>query len=60
MSKRKDKGSWIVTMRCTVTKEVVCENCTEEEARDNPFEHAVSEEEMGQEDWEVTHVEPNN
>jgi hypothetical protein len=59
MTKRKDKGSWLVTMRCTVTKEVVCENCTEEEARANPWDHAISEEEMGQEDWEVKDVKPN-
>jgi hypothetical protein len=46
----------IVTMRCTVTKEVVCENCTEEEARNAPWDHAVDERELGQEDWEVRSI----
>lgn len=52
-------GNWIVKMRCSVEKEVVLANCTEEEARTNPWDYAVEERELGQNDWEVTSVEPN-
>jgi len=50
------KSSWDVRMRCTVTKIVHCEDCTEEEARTDPFEHAVDEQEIEQVDWEVREV----
>lgn len=56
---KKPKGSWTVRMRCTVTKDVICENCTEEEARTDPFEHAVDEMEIDQRDYEVTDVREN-
>lgn len=48
-----------VRCRCTVTKLVTCEDCTEEEARTDPFEHAVDEVEADQEDYEVLSVEPD-
>jgi hypothetical protein len=50
------KGNWVVRMRCTVTKLVTCEDCTEEEARNNPFDHAVDEMEIDQVDWDVQSV----
>lgn len=53
-------GSWIVTMTCTVVKEVVCDDCTEAQARDDPFEHAVDETEMYQEEYHVTRVKSND
>lgn len=53
------KGSWIVTMRCVVVKEVVVEDCTEEQAKADPWGYAVDENETHQEDWEVRRVEPN-
>lgn len=56
MSKTK---SWIVTMECVVSKEVICDNCTEEQARKDPFEYASDERETGQVDWKVESVEPN-
>lgn len=58
--KKGEKGEWIVRMKCEVTKEVVCENCTEQEAREEPWEHAISEEELTQIDWKVTQVERND
>jgi hypothetical protein len=58
MSKPKSR-SWNVRMRCVVTKLVTCEDCTEEEARTNPFEHAVDEMEIDQVDWEVLSVREN-
>jgi hypothetical protein len=60
MAKRAKKQSWIVTMRCTVTKQVVCENCTEEQARNDPWDFASDETEIGQDDWDVTEVKPND
>lgn len=54
------KGSFIVRMRCGVTKEVVVDGCTEEQARANPFDFAIDEREVDQYDFEVTSVKPNN
>lgn len=61
MSKKKEKSprSWIVTMRCTVVKEVICDNCTEEQATDDPWQYCVDERELDQPDWEVRDVSPN-
>lgn len=56
MAKKKPKASWEVAMTCTVMKIVICENCTEQQARESPFEHAVDELETGQIDWEVDSV----
>ena len=53
------KGSWIVRMKCEVTKEVICEDCTEEQARANPFEYSSQETELDQIDYDVRSVEPN-
>ncbi len=54
------KGSWVVRMEVTKTIDVVCENCTEDEARENPWEHVVGDElEIEQRDWEVTSVKEN-
>lgn len=52
-----DEVQYVVTMRCTVIKQICCENCTEEQARREPFEHAIDEEEVDQIDWLVTDVE---
>lgn len=52
-------SSFVVRMRCVVIKEVVVEGCTEDQAHDDPFEYAVDETEVDQEDWEVIRVEPN-
>lgn len=52
-------ASYIVTMECTVRKSVVVENCTEEQAEEDPFNYAVEEVETEQIDWKVLKVEPN-
>jgi hypothetical protein len=52
-------SSWILKMRCVVTKQVICEDCTEEEATEKPWEHATDEVEIEQVDWEVLSVLPN-
>jgi hypothetical protein len=51
--------SWIVRMHAVVEKEVVCEDCTEKQARDNPFEHAIEEREISQYEYAVKSVVPN-
>jgi hypothetical protein len=58
MAKAK-RGSWIVTMKCVVTKVVTCDDCTERQAEENPWDYASDERETGQEDWDVLSVEPN-
>lgn len=58
--KKERKGNWIVTIRATVTKEVCVENCTESEARENPFDHAEDEREIDQVDYKVLGVQPND
>ena len=55
-----DKRIWSVTARCVVQKSIICENCTEEEARKNPFEFAVDELETDQEDYTILSVEEVN
>ena len=51
-----NKGNWEVIMECVVRKNVYCEDCTEEEAKANPWDHAKEETEMEQVDWEVLKV----
>lgn len=53
------KKSWIVEMMCTVRKQVIVENCTEEEANENPWDYAVDETEIDQVDWEVIGIKEN-
>lgn len=54
------KKQWIVTMRCTVTKEVIVTECTEEQAKENPYDCEVIEErETDQSDFDVLSVEEN-
>lgn len=51
--------SWVVKVECTVNREVICENCTESEARENPFDYAISERDIDMPDWDVKSVKPN-
>lgn len=53
------KRSWIVRMECKVIKDVIVEDCTIEEAWDEPWDHAVDEQEVEQYDWHVRNVTPN-
>jgi hypothetical protein len=50
---------WTVTMRCVVIKEVYCPQCTEEDARNTPWDMAQDETETSQEDWQVVSVKEN-
>jgi hypothetical protein len=61
VSKRKEAEptSWILTVKCTVTKSVVVEGCTEEQAQNDPWQYATNEHEVEMSDWEVTRTEPN-
>ena len=47
---------WEVKMKCVVTKTVTVECETEDEARNNPWDHAADELETGMEDWDVLSV----
>ena len=61
MAKEKGKvGSWIVIVKCEVTKEIFCDGCTEEEARNETFEFSVGEKVIDQQNFKVTNVNPNN
>lgn len=59
--KRKKGGDWTVTMERRVTVEIYCRDCTEDEARDNPYKHSDmhSETEVDSVDVDVIDVEPN-
>ncbi len=57
--KKEIKKSWVVTMECIIKKEIVTDECTESEARNNTWSHVLSEQEMGMNDWEVLKVEEN-
>lgn len=54
------KRTWIIRMKCTVTKEVITDKCTREEAEQDPWDHAEDEREIDQEDWEIKSLEPND
>lgn len=56
----KKKREWIVMVECTVKKSVCCSGCTEEQARQTPWEFATDEREIAMTDWEVERVEPND
>lgn len=54
------KGSWIVRMECVAIKEYILDDCTEEQAKEKPFDQDVIDEiEVYQIDWKVLSVEPN-
>lgn len=57
LAEQKKNRLWIVRLEYVVCKVVICRNCTEEEARTNPYDHAVSEEEDGSLDYKVLSVE---
>lgn len=61
MSQEQDEncGSWIVTIRCVVIKSVVCDGCTERQAREETWKYSVDEDEVEMIDWEVKNVEEN-
>lgn len=52
------KGNWVVRAKCIVTKDVYVSDCTEEEAKNDPFNHADDQIEVDQLDWEVQSVLP--
>ena len=63
MAKKKlQKGSWLVTALVTVRKEIVCDNCTLEEAEDDSkmWGFAVEERQLEMTDWEIEDVEAND
>ena len=59
MPRKQSKQSWVIELECRVTKSVVLESCTEDEARNNPWSFAVQETETGMIDWEFINLEPN-
>lgn len=53
------KGSWIVKIEADVTLEVICDDCTEEEAENDPFAYSVEENIQEHLNWEVKKVTAN-
>lgn len=47
------KGNWTVKVKCVVEKELYCQDCTEEEAKSDPFGRSCMETETDQSDWEI-------
>ena len=52
-------SGFIVRMKYTATKDVIVEDCTEEQARESPFDYAVDELPGETVDYEVLDVRPN-
>lgn len=48
---------YLVRMSCVVTKLVTCENCTEEQATQQPWDFCTDEQEIDMQDWTVLSVE---
>lgn len=59
-AKKPKKGSWIVRMKCVVYKDVFVGDCTEDQAREDPWEHATEENEVETVDWDVMDVRHND
>ena len=61
MARKKGKrSSWIVRLRCVVIRDVVCEDCTKEEALDDPLASVNDDaDEIELVDWEVLSVDEN-
>jgi hypothetical protein len=59
MNKLREKKNWIFRMRCVVDKDIFLENCTEEQARENPWAFSKDELEIDMRDWEIISVEEN-
>ncbi len=57
MSKPTPKGTFTVRMERTVVTLVTCTDCTEDEARDNPWDYATDEQDIDQVDWRVLRVD---
>ncbi len=53
------KRSWVVEVKCIITKELCLDNCTKEQAFESPYDYCVQEREIDQVDYEVISVEPN-
>lgn len=56
MSSQSEGKQYEVRTRCVIIKLVTCENCTEEQARADPFKYSVDELEIDMENWEVLSV----
>ncbi len=53
------KGCWVVTLKATVTRTLIVNDCTREEAENNPYEHEVVDERDHETiDYEVKGVVP--
>lgn len=57
--KMKNNKSWVIKVRCVVTKDVVCDGCSREQALAHPFRYAVDEQETELEDWTVLQISEN-
>ena len=51
------KHKFIVTVECLVKKELHVSGCTEEQARNEPWDHCKNEREIHMMDWRVERVE---
>jgi hypothetical protein len=54
-----EKKSWIATIHCEIIKEVVLEDCTEKQANEDPWDHAIDEREVEQVDWRIESLKEN-
>ena len=51
------KSNWVVRVKCSVLKEVVCEDCTEVQAKHSTWKYAKGPEiEVDMDEWEVLSV----
>ena len=53
------KQSWVVEVECVVRKEIITDECTEDDAFSAPFDHAIDEYEKDTVDYTVKDVSPN-
>jgi len=57
--KKEPTKSYIVSMECVVRKDVITFSCTEDQARNDPWDYVESEIEIDQVDWKVISIMEN-
>jgi hypothetical protein len=60
MAKRKEKRGWIVRVRCECTKDLFLEDCTEEQAKADPWTYVVDETELDCDYGDFYDLRPND
>lgn len=59
MKKKEERKSWIVKVKCEVTKEVVTKDCTREEAEEDLWAYSIDEREVSMANYDILNIQEN-